>query len=68
METKTIEHIHILLGLDVAEKERMMMDAIKNKFDEGTIRQRIEFYQRAYDAREDFEAWREEQLEEVDDG
>ena len=68
MESKTIEHIHILLGLDVAEKERMMMDAIRNQYDEGTIKKRIEFYQRAHDAREDFADWREEQLAEVDDG
>lgn len=66
MNHETMEYINILLCKDIAEKRRMMMDAINNGFDDDTVKHRIEDYRSAYVADKDFDEWWEDQKMEAD--
>ena len=67
MRKETTEYISVLFTLDVAEKKRMMMDAIDNGFRDDVLKPRIEAYRKSRSASEDYVEWLEDHEEEDDE-
>ena len=67
MNKATTEYISVLFAMDIAEKKRMMMDAIDNGFKDDVLKPRIEAYRKALSASTDYVEWLEDYEEDCCD-